>query len=213
MTLEQLETLSCQIATYGIPINWLTYLLMAVMALVGGAFGAYAVGFFRKTAEITAIQRKIEAVVDQNKRIADAVEKVKSSWMVQNKGWDLKHEIYWGLLKALHGFRITSSMLADRHAPDRNEDIVRQNAPIYELQKKRRLEHVTSFSDLLAIAETVLDPQAVEVMNALCKKIGQLETIAADPYAFNTEVAEEAARVYRILVTVVRKDLFEGDTK
>lgn len=171
MNTNLIQDIAHQIVQEQILTNWRYYLMLLSLALVSGAIGAFVSSYFKTRGANLATKADFENLLSQIRETTTVTEQIKtqvshSSWKEQ-KQWDLKREVYLGLLKALTQWReviveARISLFDEKHELKKGP-----SGEIREDLKKKRIEATDELARWQAIAGIVVSKDFLEKIRSL----------------------------------------------
>lgn len=210
MTPEQIEELARQIVSQGLPINWKVYVVMGLLTLTGAAIGAAIAGYYSKRGEIKAIHDQINKVEDQTRRITNVVEREKSLAWIDQKRWDLKREIYTGLIHSLDRLiGIHSTMI----------HVLASNNPIPPELNAEFMTVTKNIFPIISLTKVFLSIDTLQAFHAWAEEINKSRTLieqkgptpADIPYSERAPIIEtlqaSTNRLLDLVIESAKRDL------
>jgi hypothetical protein len=198
MSPEQLEVLARAITEHGLQIiDWNAYLLMVVVVALSTAGSAWIGAFFSKRGEIKAVQRDLEEVLNQTRRITQVVEREKSMAWVEQERWRLKRDTYTALIPRL--FRLQRLQTDAVH-------VLQSNNSVSPGLKAKIKEEVEAIMPVFQTARLFVSDATLDAYGKWIDRTLNARQIA-ERVAATEAMRESTARVLELLIESAKRDL------
>jgi hypothetical protein len=212
MTPKDIEAAVREAVSGGVSLSLYCYILLALIAFVVSALGAFIGAYSKKRGENYATKQDFAELLNRLEDSTQAVEQIKAAiskgaWIEQTR-WTLKKELYSTLLESLSETRhaiiriLETEMRGyprDKHGQEQREHAIR-------LMMDKSDEACEKLRRAAAVSGLFLDDKTIAALDEYAK--GQQSSRDADDWIEHLELELAAAsRAYEQVIQVARKDL------
>ena len=121
ITPEEIKNIINEISQKGVTVEWGSYFIFAVIAFVASYLG----GYLRKKGDYQAIREEFDKILDQNKKMTNAIEQIRSDFYVSKALHDKFIEKIVDFYTILHKYyRSCQKVVGSSHIRNKNGAIV-----------------------------------------------------------------------------------------
>lgn len=153
----------------GLTLDWTDiriYLIVVLSSLIGGVIAAYFTKYFGKRGEINAIKKDLDEITKIQSEIKS---KINTDAFINQNWWNLKREIYWGIIKSLNSLSDAYFNVITQCFNNENQAIA--DPDIYTPYINKLLQAFDNYLELTGVSHVVMGKEGIKIIVELANKM------------------------------------------